>query len=130
MLMLLASSGLNWSIYTKHCYCFFQFKKYIYLTWPLHNNFYRYWTLCQNSSEFNQLHTSYTRKLLLLYLSSLYKAYQWNTGEEHQFSGMKMGIILYVKVEEGYFKYIWYLNIEIQCEWGYISFWKSANDKI
>ena len=37
-------------------------------------------------------------------------------GEEHQFSGMNKGIILYVKVGEGYFKYIRYLNIEIQCE--------------
>ena len=32
------------------------------------------------------------------------------------FAGMNKGILLYVKVGEVYFKYIWYLNIEIQCE--------------
>ena len=115
MLMLLASSGLNWSIYTKHCYCFFQFKKYIYLTWPLHNNFYRYWTLCQNTSEFNQLlRTQESSCCCICQVST--KLINGIQVRNTNFAGMNKGILLYVKVGEVYFKYIWYLNIEIQCE--------------
>ena len=102
-----------WYFYTKHFYRFFNLKNIV--TWldPYTTTFIdiELYVKIQASSI-----NYFVRKLLLLYLTSLYKAYQWNIGEEHQFSGMNKGIILYVKVGEGYFKYIWYLNIEIQCE--------------